>query len=114
MAGIAENKPLLPSGSDPSKAKSDPPFKIERVGHPRGFLGCATRCQRPEPGHPADLLLRRPAILRSDQSYFVVVPKKRKGSLSGAAGSSVIKATMLLGSKIMRAFPLRITFAWMN
>jgi hypothetical protein len=25
------------------RAKSDPPFKIERVGHPRWFLGCATR-----------------------------------------------------------------------
>jgi hypothetical protein len=30
-------------GFDPSNAKSDPPFKIERVGHPRGFLGAARK-----------------------------------------------------------------------
>ena len=30
-------------GSDPSNAKSDPPFEIERVGHPRGFLGAALK-----------------------------------------------------------------------
>jgi len=43
MGGTVGDKPQAASGSDGWKAKSDPPFKIERVGHPGRFLGCATR-----------------------------------------------------------------------